>query len=257
MSEGVAGVEVPRARPVEDAKPGVRRSLSVVIPAYNETARLPSTIRAIHQFLLDRNYDAEILVVDDGSRDATRSEVEQLRRALPLLRVLGYEKNRGKGFAVRTGVLGATREAVLFSDADLSTPIGEIDRLWPWFDAGYDVVIASRSRPSSDVRVHQPFYRENMGRVFNAIVSMLALRGIRDTQCGFKLFRRETAVGLFSKLKTNGFAFDVEILVRARDERKKIAEVGVHWVNSPDSRVHAVKDSARMLLELLRMRRLL
>jgi dolichyl-phosphate beta-glucosyltransferase len=257
MSDDAVAIETARTRALTDLRGKGHRSLSVVIPAYNEAVRLSPTILAIHQFLVDRNYDGEILVVDDGSRDGTRQEIEKFQRSLPMLRILGYDKNRGKGFAVRTGMLAATREAILFSDADLSTPIREIDRLWPWFDSGYDVVIASRSKESSHVAAHQAFYRENMGRVFNALVSILAIRGIRDTQCGFKLFRKETARRLFSELRTNGFAFDVEILVRARDQRKKIAEVGVHWMNSPDSRVHPLKDSARMLLELLRMRRIL
>jgi dolichyl-phosphate beta-glucosyltransferase len=226
----------------------------VVIPAYNEESRLPPTIKEIHRFLVHRSYDAEILVVDDGSRDRTRAVAKEAEAVCPSLRVLGYPKNRGKGFAVKTGVLAATRDAILFSDADLSTPIEELDRLWSWMDRGYDVVVASRSRHSSDVVVRQPFYREYMGRTFNMIVSMIAVRGIRDTQCGFKLFRRDAAHRIFSRLATDGFAFDVEALLRARKSGLRIAEVGVRWINSPQSRVHPVRDSARMLLEILRMR---
>jgi dolichyl-phosphate beta-glucosyltransferase len=237
--------------------PLVHRSLSVVIPSFNESARLPSSLRDVHKFLVDRGYDAEILVVDDGSKDGTRDQVEKLRSSLPLVRVLGYEQNKGKGFAVKTGVLASTREAILFSDADLSTPIAELDRLWTWFDRGYDIVAASRAKETAEILVRQPFYREWIGRIFNAIISMVLIRGIRDTQCGFKLFRREIARQVFSNLRTNGFAFDVEVLAQARKLGFKIAEVGVRWINSTTSQVHPLKDSARMLLEILRIRRFL
>src|SRR6185295_1319333 len=201
-----SSVDVTWIRPPAKQEPIAPRSLSVVIPSYNEENRLPSTVKEIHSFLVSRGYAAEILVVDDGSVDRTRAVAETLQASNPLLRVLGYPRNMGKGFAVKTGMLAATREAVLFSDADLSTPIEELDRLWPFFDRGFDVVAASRALPTSKLVVRQPFYRENMGRMFNAIVSMVAMRGIRDTQCGFKLFRRSAARQIFSKLITPGFA---------------------------------------------------
>lgn len=250
----IQSFQVEKNRIPESGQSPIRRSLSVVIPAYNEEARLPSSLKEIHAFLVNRAYDAEILVVDDGSRDHTRATVTKLQASLPLLRILGYPKNMGKGFAVKTGILAANCKAILFSDADLSTPIAEIDRFWPWFDSGYDIVVASRARQTSEIVVRQPFCRETMGRIFNAIVSMVAVRGIRDTQCGFKLFQRDAARRIFSKLVTHGFAFDVETLLRARRNGMKIAEVGVRWIDSPHSRVHPVWDSARMLIEVLRMR---
>ncbi len=249
----VAGAQS-NLRPGPSPTARASRSLSVVIPAFDEEHRIGRSLETIHAYLLRQGYEAEILVVDDGSRDRTRDVVLDLARSLTLVRLLGYAGNRGKGFAVRTGVLAASREAVLFSDADLSTPISELDRLWPHYDAGRDVVIASRSVSRSRIVEHQPFYRENMGRMFNALVSMFVVRGFRDTQCGFKLFRRETAARLFSQLLTDGFAFDVEILLRARKLGLKVAEVGVEWHNSAPSKVRAVQDSARMLLELLRVR---
>jgi dolichyl-phosphate beta-glucosyltransferase len=229
-----------------------RRSVSVIIPAYNEERRLPATLQSLHSFLDRPGYDAEIIVVDDGSRDGTRERASALK--LPLVRVLGYSRNRGKGFAVRTGVLAATREAVLFSDADHSTPVSEIERLWPWLDEGYDVAIGSRHAAGSQLIVRQPLRRRIMGRAFNLIVSFAGVRGINDTQCGFKLFRKDAARRIFSRLRTCGFAFDVEVLLHARRWGLRVREVGVQWTNSPDSRVHPVRDSARMLVEILKMR---
>jgi dolichyl-phosphate beta-glucosyltransferase len=231
-----------------------RRSLSVVIPAFNEERRLPKTVGEIDAFLRERGYDAEIVVVDDGSRDATYEKARSLCETIPSLRVLTFPRNHGKGFAVKAGMLAATRSAVLFSDADHSTPISDIDRLWEPYDRGCDIVIASRHLAQSEILVRQPAHRRFIGRSFNMIVSLFAVRGIRDTQCGFKLFRQETARRIFSRLRTDGFAFDVEILIRARQQGLRIAEVPVRWVDSPGSRVHPLRDSSRMFVEILRMR---
>ena len=249
MTVPIRDLSMPRAHAASGC-----RSLSVVIPAFNEEERLGRTVRAVHDFLNQRSYDAEILVVNDGSRDETLARATRLAVELHGVRVLGLTQNRGKGFATRAGVLESTRDAVLFMDADLSVPISDIDRLWPWFDAGYDVVIGSRRAPGADLVVRQPLHRRILGRVFHPIVSLLGVRGIRDTQCGFKLFRREAARKLFQKLRTDGFAFDVEILMEARRCGLPIREVGVRWTNSPDSRVRPLRDSARMLAEVLRMR---
>jgi dolichyl-phosphate beta-glucosyltransferase len=238
-------------------QPLVQRSLSVVIPSYNEEARLPRTLREVGDFLASRGCDAEILVVDDGSRDRTREAATAAGASCPLVKVLGYLDNRGKGFAVRTGFLAATREAVLVSDADLSTPIGELDRMWPFYDQGYDVVIGSRRLSGARLEIPQPLYRRGMGRAFNLIVSTLAVRGFQDTQCGFKLFRRAASQEMFRGLRTRGFAFDVELLLRARRLGLRVREVPVRWINSPDSRVRVLRDSARMLREIFRMRGLL
>ncbi|MGH9365875.1 MAG: dolichyl-phosphate beta-glucosyltransferase [Thermoanaerobaculia bacterium] len=234
---------------------GIRRAITVVIPAYNEEARLPRTLETIDRFLRGAGYQAEILVVDDGSTDRTRESIAELEGTIRSLRLLSYAKNRGKGYAVMTGVLAATAPVVLFSDADLSTPIEELDRLWTRYESGYDVVIASRNIPESELEVEQPLHRKLVGRTFNLVIGILAIRGFRDTQCGFKLLRTEPAQRIFRALRTERFAFDVEILLRARRLGLKISEVPVRWKNSPDSRVHVVRDSARMLIEVLRMRR--
>jgi dolichyl-phosphate beta-glucosyltransferase len=233
----------------------VQRSLSIIVPAYDEETRLPQSLRRIHSFLVERGYDAEVIVVDDGSHDGTCARVEELKASLPLLRVLSYPVNMGKGFAVKTGVLAATRSTILVTDADLSTPLENIDRFWSWYDQGYPVVIGSRGLPQSELVVRQRILREGMGRIFNRVISFLGVRGIHDTQCGFKVFSTAAAQVLFSNLKTNGFAFDVEILMRARNARMKIAEVPVQWINSPASKVRIVRDSMRMLLDVLCMQR--
>jgi dolichyl-phosphate beta-glucosyltransferase len=240
------------SRPAPTSAPAC--SLSVVIPAYNEERRLPPTLEAVHSFFARRGDEFEIIVVDDGSSDRTLDAVHGLQASLPGLRVLRQPRNLGKGAAVRAGVLASRGGAVLFSDADLSTPIECVDLLWPWLGRGYDVAIGSRSRVDSEVLVHQSFVRENMGRTFNRIVGLLGVRGIRDTQCGFKLFSARAAKRLFAGLRTRGFAFDVEVLIRARRLGYRIAEVGVRWINSSDSRVRAGRDSCKMLLEILRMR---
>ena len=243
--------------PPERTASGCRRSISIVIPAYNEEQRLPRTLERIHRYVCDRGHDAEILVVDDGSRDRTREVVQALQRDMPGLRLLGGRTNHGKGHVVREGILAARREAVLFSDADLSTPIEELDRLWPWYDRGFPVVIASRHLETPSGWVRQSFRRKAMGRVFNMVLSMLGVRGIRDTQCGFKLFRTEVGRRIFSRITTRGYAFDVEALLLARSMGHRIAEVGVRWVDAAGSHVSPVRDSARMLLQVLRIRKLL
>ncbi|HVE39273.1 MAG TPA: dolichyl-phosphate beta-glucosyltransferase [Planctomycetota bacterium] len=230
-----------------------RRSLSIVIPAYNEERRLPPTLERISEFLAGAGYDGEVIVVDDGSRDRTPDVLAELRPRHPRLRVLRHPMNTGKGFAVRAGVLAATRDAVLLCDADLSTPIEEVDRLWRWVERGYDVVLGSRALPRSELAVKQPLHRRGMGRVFNLLVSLTCVRGIRDTQCGFKLFRSAAARETFGSLKTFGFAFDVEILVRSRRLGHRLAEVPVRWSDMPGSRIRPLRDSCRMAMEIVRI----
>lgn len=229
------------------------RSLSVVIPAYNEEHRLPRTVEWIHAFLLDRAHDAEIVVVNDGSRDRTREVLEALQRRLPMLRAIHHATNTGKGFAVKTGMLTATRQAVLCCDADHSATVDNIDRLWPRYDEGYDLVVGSRMMAGSTIVVRQPWRRRIAGRVFRTMTGFLGLRSIRDSQCGFKLFRLEAARSIFSRLRTNGFAFDVEVLLRARRLGFRIGEVPVVWTDDANSRIRIVRDSLSMLGDLLRI----
>lgn len=225
--------------------------LSVVIPAFNEAARLPATLVRIKEYLEQTSLSHEILVVDDGSRDDTAACAQA---ALPgSVRVLSNEKNRGKGFAVRRGMLEARGARRLMSDADLSTPIEELERLMRKMDEGFDVVIASRALPGANVVVRQPFFRENVGRLFNVLVQALLLPGLHDTQCGFKLWGAAAAGEGFSRARLDGFSFDVEVLYLARRSGRRIAEVPVTWRNDAASRVTLMRGCAAFL-DLLRIR---
>jgi dolichyl-phosphate beta-glucosyltransferase len=222
--------------------------LSVVIPAYNEEERLPPTLARIGQYLAEQSYESEIMVVDNASSDRTS---EMARRAGA--GVLA-EPRRGKGAAVRTGMLAAHGEYILFSDADLSTPIEEVERLLEALRGGDDIAIASRGLAESKLPVRQPWYRELVGRVGNVLVRLAAVHGIADTQCGFKLFPREVAHRLFGAQLMTGIAFDMEILFLAQRLGLRIAEVPVTWVDSPDTRISRVRDSLDALKDLARIR---
>lgn len=228
-------------------------SISIVIPAFNEEARLPVTLSAVLHYVAEQHPDHEILVVDDGSTDHTAAVAEAFREQDPALRVLRLERNRGKGAAVRTGVLASTKEWVLVTDADLSTPIEELAALLRWGLLGNEVVIGSRGLPESDIRQRQPRYRELMGRGFNLLVRTLVLGGFRDTQCGFKLYRGDVAREIFEQAQLDGFAYDVEVLLMAK-ERYHVREVPVVWYHAGNSKVSPGRDAGRMALDLLRMR---
>jgi len=228
--------------------------LSIIIPAFNEEQRLPKTLEHLRQYLSSASYSSEVLVVDDGSTDGTRRVVKETEKDFPALRLIVNERNRGKGYSVRQGVREAAGEVILFFDADASTPIDQVEKFFPHFQDGADVLIGSRSLPNSDVRVHQPWYRETMGRTFNLFVRFFVLRGFIDTQCGFKAFSHEAAHRIFTRQRLSGFSFDVEILFIAGKLGYKIVEVPIVWINSPSSRVHPVWDSVRMFVELMRIR---
>lgn len=201
----------------------------------------------------DRDLPFEIIVVDDGSRDGTPGIVEKRASADARVRLVPNPRNMGKGYSVRRGVQASTGDLVLFSDADLSTPIEELEKLLGWID-DCDVVIASRSLPDSDVVVHQPFYRELMGKVFNVIVQVLLVRGIIDTQCGFKLMTRRAADAVFALSRIDSFSFDVELILIARRCGLRVKDIPVTWIDSPGSRVHPIRDSSHMLLDLVRIK---
>lgn len=234
--------------------------LSVVIPAFNEERRLGATLERVAAYLADQPLEWELLVVDDGSMDGTAALVERASVAEPRMRLVRVGRNRGKGNAVRAGFLEASGEHVLFSDADLSTPIEEVERLRAALRANpesrprADIAIGSRALPDSDVRVRQNIVRQTMGKTFNLIVRLATGLSIHDTQCGFKLFHREAAMPIFRAQRLEGFAFDVELLFLARRRGLHVAEVPVAWINSADSRVHVVRDSLRMLRDVLRIR---
>ena len=232
--------------------------LSMVIPAYNEARRLPPTLARLRDYL-DAGPDSyEVLVVDDGSDDDTVAVAQALAREWPQLEVLTLPHNQGKGAAVREGMLHARGALRAFSDADLSTPIEELPRLRSHLGGACHVAIASRDAPGSDIQVHQPAWREFMGRTYNRILRLLVLPGIRDTQCGFKLFTAEAAEACFRPLETFRFGFDAEVLVRAHRRGWEIAEVPVQWRHVEESRVGGIADALRMLYDLvmLRFRRL-
>jgi dolichyl-phosphate beta-glucosyltransferase len=211
-------------------------ALSVVVPALNEEDRLPRTLERIVAHLGRRREGYELVVVDDGSRDRTAERAQAAGAT-----VLRNETNRGKGYAVRRGMLAARGARRLMTDADLSTPIEELDRLSARMDEGHDVVIGSRALPGARIEVRQPWYRENMGRLFNLFVRALAVPGVTDTQCGFKLFSGAAARDVFSSARLDGFSFDVEVLFLARRKGYRVAEVPVVWRNDAASRVSLLR----------------
>ena len=214
-----------------------------LIPAYNESARLAVVVAGALVHL-------PVLVVDDGSSDDTAAVAEgagaEVWRQTP---------NQGKGAAIRRGMAEARGRWRLFTDADNSTPIAELDKFWGPANEGFDVVIASRALPESRLELRQPLYREMMGRCFNRFVQALAISGIRDTQCGFKLFSQDASRAVFPRQQLPGWTFDVECLMIARGLGFRIAEVPVRWINSPATRIRALSDSLRMFRDLWRLRR--
>jgi len=228
--------------------------LSVIVPAYNESGRLGSTLQEILIYLKKMKKSFELIVVDDGSSDRTVQIASDLAKKDRRLRLLKNAVNQGKGSAVKKGMLEARGEYCLFSDADLSTPIRELARMLDLAGQGYDVVIGSRVLRSGGETVQQPWYRRTMRFAFNKVVRALAVRGIADTQCGFKLFTREAAQALFSQQRLMRFGFDVEILYLARKKEFRIKEMPVSWFYSADTRMRYLSDGVKMVGELLRIR---
>jgi dolichyl-phosphate beta-glucosyltransferase len=225
--------------------------LSIVIPAYNESLRLGPTLRRVVDYLRQKGVAYEVLVVDDGSTDDTSGVARTFEPEG--IRVLRQEVNRGKGAVIKVGVLASRGRRVLLVDADLSTPIEDLEKLEPRL-ADAQVVLGSRAVADSDILLHQPFYREMMGRIFNLIVQLSGVRGLHDTQCGFKLLEGDVARQLFSELQTERFAYDVELVWLARRRGYKVVEVGVRWADSPASKVNPLTDSARMFWDVLALR---
>jgi dolichyl-phosphate beta-glucosyltransferase len=227
--------------------------LSVVIPAYNEQARLPRTVLDTIGWCTTRSLDFEIIIADDGSRDQTLAIGRLFAESDQRVRVLACP-HMGKGAAVRMGMLNARGRFVLFMDADGATPLDEIWKLLAAVEAGKDVVIGSRvARHPGEVEVTTSLYRRFIGRIFAFFVNVLAVKGIDDSQCGFKMFRGDAVAAIFSRQKTAGFAFDVEILFIARRLSLSIVEVPVNWVAQPGSKINLLADSIRMLWDISRL----
>ena len=204
---------------------------------------------------MSRVFTSEIIIVNDGSTDGTAELAEKFTFLCPYLRVIHLDKNRGKGCAVRRGILDAKGQYILLCDADLSTPISEADKLIHiLYGSRYDIVIGSRKLPQSQIEVRQPLYREFLGEVFSIMVRMFLIRGIKDTQCGFKCFTQRSAKRIFFKQRLNGFSFDVEVLYLARKYGFFIKEVPVRWLNSPQTSVKLIPDSIKMFIDLLKIR---
>jgi len=229
--------------------------LSIVVPAYNEETRLGASLKRMLAYFDAQGYPFEILVVDDGSTDGTARVVEQIAAHRPQVRLLSYAANRGKGYAVRYGMLRAQGTRILFSDADLATPIEEVEKLSARLDEGYDIAIGSRDVPGSQLLKRQSILRETGGRLFNKMVQLLAVPGIHDTQCGFKLFTQTAARAVFSRCQVDHFAFDVEALYLAiRLCGYRVAEVPVRWAHQEGSKVRFLRDAWRMLKTLFKIR---
>jgi dolichyl-phosphate beta-glucosyltransferase len=229
--------------------------LSVIIPAYNEGKRLPKTLREIDKYLREQSFEYEILVVDDGSKDNTVEVAKSLLSEIKNLKVTGYKENQGKGYAVRFGLLEAKGQYRLFTDADNSTSIEYIERMWPQFEAGYDIVLGSRNVKGAILSPPQPWIRKVVlgggFKLFRKIV--LGLWSIEDTQCGFKGFTKKVVESVLLKCKINRFAFDPEILVLAQKKGFKIKEVPVTWKDDPESKVK-FKSIFKMAIDLLKIK---
>lgn len=229
--------------------------LSIVIPAYNEDERIGGTLEKVHQYLETKPFSSELIVVDDGSADRTPDLLREAAARFASIRVLRNEPNRGKGFSVRRGVLEARGERVLVTDADLSAPIEEADKLQAALDsAGADAAVGSRALQRELIGVHQPWLRETAGRCFNLLVRLFTGLKIHDTQCGLKLFRRSATRRAFELQQTTGFGFDPELLFLIERLGGKVVEVPVRWNDNPATKVRFLRDAAGMFLDLLTLR---
>lgn len=228
-------------------------ALSIVIPAYNEQFRLPTTLISFIDYLERTSRDYEIIIVDDGSSDQTAEIARKFERIRKQIRLITIPINQGKGNAVRLGMINAVGKRVLFADADGATPMEEVERLEAALDRGADVAFGSRALRSEDTKVKALWHRRIIGRIFNFLVNALILPGVKDSQCGFKLFT-PNAVQLFRRQTLNRWGFDVEILFLARKSNLKMEEVPVNWTNVPGSKVNLAVDSIGMFIDIILVR---
>lgn len=229
--------------------------LSVIIPAYNEARRLPKTLEKVDEYLRKQTYDYEVIVVNDGSRDKTAEVVKNLQSQIKNLRLIDNKENHGKGYVVRQGILAASGEYRVFTDADNSTSIDQVEKMWPEFKKGYDIVIGSRDVDGAVLDPPQPWIRNIIlgegFKLFRKII--IGLWRIEDSQCGFKGITRAASEKIFPKCKIDRFAFDPEILVIAKKLGYKIKEIPIHWKNDPESKVK-FKSIIRMAIDLIQIR---
>ncbi len=227
---------------------------SIIIPAYNEGARVGATLEKVLAHVAKLGWEAEIIAVDDGSRDNTVEIIRGYAEKNPRLRLLQNPGNRGKGYSVRNGMLHAQGELLLFSDADLSAPIEEADKLFGAIAGGADIAIGSRWLRRDLQTQRQPFYRQIFGRIFNLMLRITLGLTFKDTQCGFKAFTRDAAMKIFPLQKIERWGFDPELLYLARKLKFKVAEVPVEWAHSEGTRISPLRDGTRMFLEMLKIR---
>ena len=229
-------------------------SLSIVVPAYNESERIADPLRRMDSFLARQAYSSEVLVVDDGSDDATGDVVRGVGKQLSTpLRLIRCEANRGKGHALKVGFAAARGERILFTDADLSTPIEEAPKLLALLDAGAEVAIGSRKMEGANIRVHQPWYRERLGEVYTAIVRLL-IANVSDVTCGFKAFEGAAGRDIFSRVRVDDWSFDAEILLIAARRGYRVREAPVEWEDYEGTKVRLLRDVVCCLVDLARIR---
>lgn len=227
-------------------------NLSVIIPAFNEEKRIESSLEKITQYLEKNIENYEVLVIDDGSTDATIEIVKKFKDKK--VRLIQNTKNMGKGFSVKIGMINAKYDPLLFTDADLSTPIEETKKFLEAIQQGADIVIASRNIPGSNIQVEQPKYRQVLGKAFPILVKNMVLPDINDTQCGFKMFKKDVGRKIFPRQTLKRFAFDVEILFIAKELGYNIKELPVTWIDKEGSKLSPVKDSLRMFNEIAKIK---
>lgn len=228
--------------------------ISIVIPAYREKDRLPGTLIRIEEYIASRNYGSEIIIVVEKKDIETKMAAMDFNNKYDNIIIIENSDSKGKGRSVKSGVLNSKGDYVFFLDADLSTPIEEIDKFIKFLDEGYDIVIGSRFLKESKILELQSLFRRIAGFIFRVLRRIILIKNIKDTQCGFKGFKKDVALNLFSKLNITGFAFDVEILHKASKVGYSIKEVPVVWRNDPHSKVLPVRSSLEMLIDIFRIR---
>lgn len=227
-----------------------RPLISIVIPSFNEERVIKKNLIELMDFLKNKNYNWEIIVVDDGSKDKTKKIVHSLQKHEPGLRLYSNRENKGKGASIKKGVQKASGDFIFFFDADLSTPVSEIEKFIPLIGK-YDIVIGNRTHKKARISVREPLHREFMGKFFTFLANVLLLKNIHDVTCGFKCFKREVAKKIFKKQKINRWVFDAEILFLAQKYRYKIKQEPISWAHEKDSRVSIIKDTFGSFRDLL------